>query len=149
MSGWAATKQGCRQGSWPLSVGATLSSYPDGAGDAWAVSMSRYCVDNHLHQGRWYLGLAMPHVQMDHIWECDCRPYISDVSLPQVHDMPRLALRSVALELLLVHQTTWLPQHFTLYRIWYSLECLCITCLCKAAELSCKTAFLLLMPRAC
>ena len=38
--------------------------------------------------------------------------------------MPRLALHSsVTLELLLVCQITWLPQEFTLNRIWYLLEC--------------------------
>ena len=43
VSGWAATKLGtAQQGSGPLAVGLTLSSYPDGAGDAWAVSLSRY-----------------------------------------------------------------------------------------------------------
>ncbi|KAL3139149.1 hypothetical protein ABBQ32_005934 [Trebouxia sp. C0010 RCD-2024] len=42
VSGWAAATLGEeQQGSSPCSVGLTLSSYPDGAGDAWAVSLSR------------------------------------------------------------------------------------------------------------
>lgn len=42
VSGWAATRVGAaQQGSRPLAVGLTLSSYPDGAGDAWAISLSR------------------------------------------------------------------------------------------------------------
>lgn len=43
VSGWAATRVGAaQQGSRPLAVGLTLSSYPDGAADAWAISLSRY-----------------------------------------------------------------------------------------------------------
>ena len=57
----------------------TLSSYPDGAGDAWAVSVSRYCADHHLHwdcvQGitafrveRFrYFVLTKPRVQVNYI----------------------------------------------------------------------------------
>lgn len=59
VSGWAATKQGSQQGSWPLSVGMTLSSYPDGAGDAWAISLSRY-----IGSVRWGLVLTKVHVQI-------------------------------------------------------------------------------------
>lgn len=63
VSGWAAAKQGSHQGSWPLSVGMTLSSYPDGAGDAWAISLSRYYTNHHL---RWecVLGPCLDYVHV-------------------------------------------------------------------------------------
>ena len=41
VSGWVATGFGVGQGSQPLLGGLTLSSYPDGTGDAWALALSR------------------------------------------------------------------------------------------------------------
>ena len=42
VSGWAATGQAGPGGSRGPSWGVTLSSYPDGTGDAWALALRRY-----------------------------------------------------------------------------------------------------------